>query len=763
MVLHFSRKLQMLSEDGDLQLLEAGRYATKPKVNFSSSRQVKSRSMMAASLKFVLATRLINVTLAANLILLANDISLNPGPAYSTKGLRIYHLNIHSLRNKLDELRLFCNEHKPHVLSLNETWLDENITDEELHLPDYNIIRRDRDCFGGGVAVYIAVHLQFNLINNENSSNIEALWFELTPPKSKKILFGSLYRPPNSDASVFSGEIESMLTNYSKDDNEAILLGDFNFDMALNSSGLKPKAKNFLRITRAFDLTQIISECTRITEHSRTMIDLFFTTRPELYCSGVIPVGFSDHCAIFGIRKLHRIKLPPPKIVEARNYKHYDPEIFRADLSRVPWDVIEFESNPDDAWNSFKDLFMSVADSNAPVVTRRVRGRSLPWITHTIKDLMKRRDYHHKKAIHTNNELHWSSYKRLRNAVSMKLRKEKANYYSKQLSEKQDSRKLWKTLNELLPNKKQHAAANAPAAEKLTATSFNEFFTSVAEKLCGHFKGKPMPKLWTPRVTENFVFQKVSTNFVCKELTKLKLTKATGLDGHTARLLKDAAPVIAKSITYLVNLTISTGVIPSEWKDARVTPIFKSGARNDENNYRPISVLPLVSKVMEHAIQVHFLAFLTVHDLLSIHQSGFRKKHSTETAVVYLTDHILDHMDRQMTTGAVFIDLKKAFDLVDHECLLYKLEHYGVRGGTLDWFREYLTTRTQRVHFGKHLSSSQAIHFGVPQGSILGPPLFVLYINDLPQCLENCFINMYADDTVLYSTSPCTLEINSTG
>ena len=296
-------------------------------------------------------------------------------------------------------------------------------------------------------------------------------------------------------------------------------------------------------------------------------------------------------------------------------------------MSRVPWDVIEFESNPDDAWNSFKDLFMSVADSNAPVVTRRVRKRSLPWITPTIKDLMKRRNYHHKKAIHTNNELHWSSYKRLRNAVSMKLRKEKENYYSKQLSEK-------------------HAAANAPAAEKLTATSFNKFFTSVAEKLCGHFKDKLMSKLWTPRVTENFVFQKVSTNFVCKELTKLKLTKATGLDDLTARLLKDAAPVIAKSITYLVNVTISTGVIPSEWKDVRVTPIFKSGARNDENNYRPISVHPLVSKVMERAIQVQFLAFLTVHDLLSIHQSGFRKKHSTETAVVYLTDHILDHMDK---------------------------------------------------------------------------------------------------------------------
>ena len=222
-----------------------------------------------------------------------------------------------------------------------------------------------------------------------------------------------------------------------------------------------------------------------------------------------------------------------------------------------------------------------------------------------------------------------------------KFRKEKASYYSNQLCEKQDSRKLWKTLTDLLPNKKQHKTVNAPASENLTATSFNEFFTSVAEKLCGHYKSKTrLPDILTPRVAQDFVLQKVSTNFVLKELSKLKVIKASGPDGITARHLKDAASVIAKPITYLVNPTISTGLIPAEWKDARVTPTFKSRARNDVNYYRPISVHPLVSKIMERAIQVQLLAFLQ-------NVTYLQTTNRTESAaVVYLTDYILEHMDR---------------------------------------------------------------------------------------------------------------------
>ena len=207
----------------------------------------------------------------------------------------------------------------------------------------------------------------------------------------------------------------------------------------------------------------------------------------------------------------------------------------------------------------------------------------------------------------------------------MKLRKEKANYYTKQLSESgKDPKEMWNILNNILPKKNQHTYGNG--FDNLTATSFNNFFTNIAGKLCAHFRpNASLPNILTPRVSEDFVIQEVSTNFVYQELKKLKTKKSTGLDGIPARLLKNAASEVAKPLAYLINLTIQTGEIPSAWKEARLTPIFKSGAKNDQNNYRPISVLPLVSKIMERAVQMQLLAFITENGVLSAYQSGFRR------------------------------------------------------------------------------------------------------------------------------------------
>ena len=218
----------------------------------------------------------------------------------------------------------------------------------------------------------------------------------------------------------------------------------------------------------------------------------------------------------------------------------------------------------------------------------------------------------------------------------------------------------------------------------------------------------------------------------------MKTSKSAGLDNISPRLFKDSAEIIASPLIKIMNASMAEGVVPTDWKNARVTPMFKKGKPNDMDNYRPISVLPVASKLLERE-----------HQLLSPYQCGFRKNHSTECATISFTDSIRRGMDQGLLTGAVLIDLRKPFDTVDHQTLNNKLQSYGIMGTELSWFADYLRNRKQMVGFGSELSDPCPITFGVPQGSILGPFLFILLVNDLPLTTNHCSILMYADDTVL--------------
>ena len=233
--------------------------------------------------------------------------------------------------------------------------------------------------------------------------------------------------------------------------------------------------------------------------------------------------------------------------------------------------------------------------------------------------------------------------------------------------------------------------------------------------------------------------------------------KATGNDGVSAKLLRIAAPAIADSLCKLINFNIEKQTFPTKWKVGKVTPIYKGqGNRDDKNNYRPITVLPILSKLLEKHICDHLCVFLEENALLHRFQSGFRKFHSTETALIRLVDQLLFDLDKNRASGLVFIDYKKAFDLIDHGLLLEKLKAYGVRDYEMELLRSYLSGRTQYVHINGCHSSPRTVSAGVPQGSILGPILFLLFINDLPSAAQHSTVDIYADDTTLSLSSDVT-------
>ena len=244
-----------------------------------------------------------------------------------------------------------------------------------------------------------------------------------------------------------------------------------------------------------------------------------------------------------------------------------------------------------------------------------------------------------------------------------------------------------------------------------------------------------------------FSFNPIDVNQVKNFLRKINVTKSSGLDNIPNKLLKMAVDIVSQSLTHIFKKSLCAGIYPNDWKLARVIPIHKNGAKYDLKNYRPISIISAAGKVFERIIHDQFYHYLINHNLLTKCQSGFRASHSTVTTLLETTNKWSVNIDNGLLNGVVFIDLKEAFDTIDHKILLEKLAQYGVDQNSSTWFRSYLSDRTQRCQVNGHLSSSRSIKFGVPQGSIIGPLLFLVYINDPPNCLNDGSSSMYADDT----------------
>ena len=426
----------------------------------------------------------------------------------------------------------------------------------------------------------------------------------------------------------------------------------------------------------------------------------------------------------------------------------------------------QFDSNSaniDEAWHIWKSNFLNILNKNAPKRVIKVRNKPAPWLYSEIKKEMFNRDLLKKKALKSGSQHDWSIFKKARNAVNYSIRSAKSKYYRRKLNENAgDLKTTWKVLNDLMGKKSAVTEVN----EILTSTNttlknaehianhFNVHFTEVGPHLATNLPVSTInAEDYLKREPSSFEFAEIKSSRVFKLLSKLDVTKATGLDQISNKVLKLAAPVIYKQLTDLFNLSLKSREYPDDWRLAKVSPVFKAGERNDPNNYRPISVLSTISRVFEKLVYEQIYNYLIKNNILDTRQSGFRSLHSTVTALLDLTNQWCFNIDRGLVSGVLFLDLKKAFDTVDHQLLLTKLEYIGVRGHALEWFKSYLLNRFQIVYTNGVLSEKAILKCGVPQGSILGPLLFLIYINDLTTIADYATVRMYADDTNMTFTA----------
>ena len=408
---------------------------------------------------------------------------------------------------------------------------------------------------------------------------------------------------------------------------------------------------------------------------------------------------------------------------------------------------------------------------HAPLRMKRVRTRrNIPWLNKNSKKLMFERDKLKLKAIKSNSTLDWNAYKTARNVVSCTLQKDKQLYYSNLLYKyKHNPKESWQTINRILGrghNKSSISSIrqndNIISGSNEIAETFNEYFSTIRDKIANSVdSGNTHFSSYISKSSTTFEFDTVSVDKVLHSFHALSSSKAIGVDKIPIKVLKLSIAIIAPSMTKLFNYAIQNGVFPRDWKVAKVIPLHKKGPKNLLDNYRPISILPAISKAFESILYEQLHGYLSNASILSKCQFGFRRYHSTTTALLDSTNQWYSNMDKGLLNIVAFLDLKKAFDTIDHEILIEKLNMYGVKRHSLGLLESYITNRSQKCFINGTLSHSKPIKCGIPQGSILGPLFFLVYINDLPNCLEYCTPRMFADDTTLTVCGKSTHEISS--
>jgi len=680
----------------------------------------------------------------------------------------LMHVNCRGLRTNFVNLVSLIESFsfKIPVIAVSETRTTDDIQNN-FNIYGYNFVVKSRHHkSGGGVGLYISNDVSYKLrkdLELDIADVYESVIVELT---AYNLIVGCIYHPPNSDLVSFTSAFDTLMSKINNEKRLSYIAGDFNVNI-LKHDCHEPTS-NFINCAFSHSFFPIINRPTRITPTTATLIDNIFTNAitSHSYTPSILYSDISDHLPIFVTINSLTIKPTPSSVSHKRFFSSNNKSKFLEQLAAIDWNQyvnVTDNNNVDSLYCTFADKFQSVYEACFPLTkinTKCKQKPRKPWMTAGLANSCRKKERLYKIFIKNPNDANRSNYTKYRNKLIKLLHKAENMYYINKFEAlKTDMKQTWKTIKDILNTNQMSPLidtfniGNKPVKDKaIIAQKFNEYFINIGPSLAAKIPLSPTSysSYLKGNYKNSFAILDASAEEIITLVKQMPSKHSSGHDNIPLDIMKLCINLIAEPLSKLINISFANGYFPDVLKIARVCPVFKCGDKSEFTNYRPISILPSFSKVFEKLMYTRLTNYLTKHSVLYKNQFGFRSNHSTLMAIIEMVDKITDAIDKKEYSVGVFVDLSKAFDTLDHNILLYKLQHYGVRGVALEWFKSYLDKRTQFVDYNGTNSSYLKIKCGVPQGSILGPLLFLLYMNDIASVSKILNLILFADDTNIF-------------